>query len=79
MSVVRTGTRSSLKVVYKVSYDTTGDYPMLQDLTKTFNQIKETATLDQMRAGIVALMNLTVYNGAPYQIKIVDESSLVIA
>ena len=79
MAVTKTGTTYALKVDYKPDYDTTGDFPGLASYAQTFGNIKESATTDQLKAFADTLMNLTIYNGAPYKIALVDTSTLVIA
>lgn len=70
-------TRDQVKAVYKTVYDTIGDFPTLDDFSQTFSYVKESATNDQKKAMVDAIMGLTVYRGAPYHALIVTTSQMV--
>jgi len=76
MAVQKEGTRYQVKVNYKTSFDTTGTL-QLADWSQTFSYVDEQATTAQLLAFGQALAGLTVYREAPYQIQLVDTSTLV--
>ena len=77
MSVSKTNTKYAVKVEYKPDYDTNGEFPTLAAYSQTFSNVKETATVDQLKAYADALMCLTVYKDAPYKVYIIDTGTLV--
>ena len=77
MSTERNGIKRSLKVEYKTAYDTNGDFPYLGDFSKTFNDVSENASLDDLKTGINALFGVTAYRDAPYKLNIIETSELV--
>ena len=77
MAVVLNDTRDQVKAVYKIDYDVTGDFPTLADFSQTFSYVKETATNEQKKAMVDALMGLTVYRGSPYRVQLVSTSRMV--
>lgn len=78
MAVTETDIRDQIRVEYKTDYDTTGDFPTLDDFQQTFSYVKENATLAQKKAYADALMTLTVYKGAPYVVKLISTGELVV-
>lgn len=79
MSTVKVGTKRSLKVEYKTTYDTNGDFPGLGDFSKTFSDVSESASLADLQNGVAALFGVTSYRIAPYKVMIVETSELVTA
>ena len=79
VAVIKNGTKYAVKVVYKTEYDTEGDFPALSNFSQTFSNVKETATAAELKDFADALMGLTVYDGAPYQVSLIDTSRLVVA
>lgn len=77
MATTKTGTRDQVKVTYKKAWDAEEEYPALTDFTATFSYVRESASLDEMRAYGMALMGLTVYRPAPYVTSLVETSQLV--
>ena len=77
MAVTKNGTKYVVRVEYKTSYDTNGDFPTLTNYSQTFPNVKETATVEQLKAFANALMSLTIYNGAPYKVYLIDTAELV--
>lgn len=78
MSTVNTAnTKYYVRVDYKPEYDTTGELN-LPAYSQTFTKVKETATYAQLKAFADALMNLTIYKGAPYKVTLIDTSNLVV-
>ena len=78
MAVTKNDTTFAVKIEYKKAYDTLEEFPTLNDYSQTFTNIKEAATVDQIKAFADALMSLTIYRGAPYKVKLVDTSDLVV-
>lgn len=80
MAITKSGTKWAAKVEYKPEYDNLGQFPNLTDnYSQTFSYIKEGASVDDVKAFVDALMSLTIYNGAPYKVRLIDTSELVIA
>lgn len=79
MAAEKSGTREQVKVEYKVDYDVNGDFPNVPDFSFTLGYVKETATLDQKKAMADALVSLTIADGAPYKVYIVETSQIVVA
>lgn len=79
MAVSREGTRDSMKIEYKASYDTSGSLD-LPAWSQTFSYVKESATDQQKKDFVDALAAFTVYgaNYAPYRVLIVSTSELVV-
>lgn len=77
MAVTKNNTKYTVRVEYKTAYDTAGDFPSLQNYSQTFSNVKETATAEQLQAFANVLMGLTIYNGAPYKVTLIDTSELV--
>lgn len=75
MAAVKADTTYSLKVVYKTSYDTTGELN-LPSQNVTLGQVKETATMDQLKEFAKAVMDFTVYYEAPYVTQLIETSTL---
>ena len=77
MSVTRENTvRNGVRVEYKTSYDTLGDYPNLSDYSQTFTNVKSTATFEQLKGYADALMSFSEYGLAPYKVMLVETSEL---
>lgn len=76
MAVNKANSVYAVKVEYKPSFDTTGTLTLPQ-YSQTFSKVKETATLEQLKAFADALMNLTIYKGAPYKVTFIDTATLV--
>lgn len=76
MAIDKNNTKYSIEVVYKPSFDTSGNLD-LASYSKTFNKVAETATVEQLYNFGVALMSLTVYSVAPFVINMIDTSELV--
>lgn len=68
----------AVKVEYKPAFDTTGNLN-LPAYAQTFAQVKESATPEQLKAYVDALMSLTVYRDAPYKVSLIDTASIVVA
>lgn len=77
MAVTLENYRDQLKVDYKTSYDTAGDFPDLGDYGQTFSYVREAASYDVKAAMVRALMSLTVYDSAPYKIMLVRTGELI--
>ena len=77
MAVTKNGTKYVVRVEYKTSYDTNGDFPSLQNYSQTFSNVKETATVAQLKAFADTLMSLTIYGNAPYKVHLINTSDLV--
>lgn len=77
MSVSKENTKRSLKVEYKTSYDTVGDFPYLEAFSKTLNDVSENASLASLNGGIAALFGVTAYRDAPYKLYIVETSEIL--
>ena len=78
MAVTKTATKYAVKAEYKTTYDTEGEFPALTNYAQTFSNVKESATVEQLKNFVDTLLSLTVYNGAPYQVKLVDTSTLIV-
>ena len=78
MAVTQANTKYAVKVEYKSEFDTSGELN-LPDYNQTFNKVKESATVEQLKAFADALMNLTIYKGAPYKVSLIDTSNLVVS
>lgn len=76
MAVVTSNTRTSAQIEYKVDFDESGSLG-LPAYTKTVGYVKETATNDQIYAGVKALFAITVYAEAPYIVYRSDKSELI--
>ena len=77
MAVSKNSSKYAVKVDYKPDYDITGDFATLKAYSQTFSNIKESASVDDIKAFADALMNLTIYRGAPYKVYLVDTSNLL--
>lgn len=80
MATTKNGTKYAVRVTYKPEYDTLGEFPRLtESYSQTFGQVKETATIEQLKAYADALMSMTIYRGAPYKVSLIDTSELVVS
>ena len=77
MAVILENVRDQVKVDYKTAYDTAGDFPNLGDYGQTFSYVDEDASNDVKAAMVRALLSLTVYDSAPYKIKLVSTGELL--
>ena len=77
MSVTRENQKYMVRVDYRESYDLSGQLG-LGNYSQTFTKVKETATNEQLLNFAIALMSLTVYNGAPFKVKLIDTSDLIV-
>ena len=78
MAVTKTNTKYAVKIEYKTEYDTNGEFPSLTNYSQTFSNVKETATIDQLKAYADALMSLTIYRSAPYKVYLIDTGTLAV-
>lgn len=76
MAVNEDNQRDQIKVVYKTSFDTSGNLD-LPDFQQTLSYVKETATLQAKKDFADAIMSLTVYASAPYVVQKVTTTELV--
>ena len=79
MATTKTNTKYTVKVEYKTEYDTNGEFPTLANYSQSFSHVKETATIEQLKAFADALMSLTVYRHAPYKVYLIDTGTLAVA
>ena len=77
MPATQENTKYAVRVEYKSAYDTLGDFPTLADYSQTFSNVKETATVAQLKAFADTLMSLTIYGNAPYKVHLINTSDLV--
>lgn len=78
MAVVINNNTYAVKVEFKSDYDLTGDFNTLPAYSQTFTKVKESATVEQLKSFADALMNMTIYRGAPYKVYLIDTGTLVV-
>ena len=77
MAVTKGFPKYVVKVEYKPSFDTTGTLN-LPAYSQNFSKVKETATPQQLKDFIDALMSFTIYRDAPYKVSLIDTAELVV-
>lgn len=76
MAVEAANTRTTAQFEYKETYDDSGGLGY-SDYSKTVGYVSETATNDQIYAGVQALFSITIYHNAPYKVNRTDKSELI--